>query len=594
MLAPAAVVDCPHADRCAGCPLIAEPYPAQLSYKQNAVAQALARYAELAEVTPEATTPAEPLLGYRLRAKLVSKGRSLGLYAKGSHFVVDIPQCRVLSPVVARTVAAVREALPFSFPLLALDVREADRGTLVTLVVAPDLSEGEVRRAAEALMERHPEILGVSSSRRAPRSAQVLGTSPAPLVGLATAPHRLGAGIPFHEAIPGGFVQAHAGQTVKLHAAIEAALSRTLGGLRGRRILELYAGAGALALRLAAKGAQVTAVDSFAPNLAKLERTARAQKLQLCTLALPAEDALATGERPDAILVDPPRRGLSPTVRRALAQLQPRALIYVSCEPRTLARDLFHFRHLGLHVEQVTPWDMIPLSDSVESLSVLKPGRPPALRVLYEDATLLAIEQPALDSINLKSDNPGSVLRRVRDLPGNAEALPVPGLEPDSSGICLFARQPAALAEVSRALVDGKKYYLSLVRGIIRPKGRVERPAHGGRAATRYRRERVVGTHSLIRAFAEPGQRPQLRAHLASIGHPVLGDARSGDAASNRYFDERHGLDRPFLHCARLEFDLAGAAIVIESELAPDLGAVLESLAAPPSVELEEAAPSCE
>jgi 23S rRNA (uracil1939-C5)-methyltransferase len=591
VLAPTPAIECLHADRCAGCPLIHEPYSAQLAKKQAALAHSLSGYRELSALAPTTIVAAEPVLGYRLRAKLVAEGSALGLYARGSHAVVDIPHCRVLSPVVARSVAAVRAKLPFAFPLLALDVREADRGTLLTLIVPQDANEASVRRTAEALMKAEPEILGVSLSRRAVRSAQVLGSAPVPLVGLASAPHRLDPGAPFHEAVPGGFVQAHAAQTNKLHSAIEAALSRALGGLRGRQLLELYAGAGALSLRLAAKGAKVSAVDSFGPGLSRLERVARAQKLELKTRALSAEEALASGERPDAVLVDPPRRGLSQAVRRAIAELRPRALVYVSCEPKTLARDLFHFRHLGLEVAELSPWDMIPQSESVETLALLKPGQPPALRVLHEDATLLAVEHAAIDTNTRQGDYPGSMLRRIRELPGNAEAVLVPGLEPDVSGICLVARRPLALPELSQALLRGKRQYLALVRGIIRGKGRVERPARDGRAATRYRRERVVGTHSLVRAFPEPGQRSQLRQHLGSIDHPVLGDTRFGDAASNRYFEERHGLDRPFLHCARLELELAGATITIESELAADLAQVLESLAAPPSVEHEEAAP---
>jgi 23S rRNA (uracil1939-C5)-methyltransferase len=246
-----------------------------------------------------------------------------------------------------------------------------------------------------------------------------------------------------------------------------------------------------------------------------------------------------------------------------------------------------------MSVERLTPWDMIPLSLSVESLAILKPSAPPAPRILYQDETCLAIERPPFTHLTLEGDRSSAgLLRRVRELPGCAEAELVPGLEPEASGICLVARRAASRAELARALLAGKKSYLALVRGIARPKGRIERTAPGGHAATRYRRERVVGTHSLIRAFAEPGQRSQLRPHLASIGHPVLGDDVSGDEASNRYFDERHGLDRPFLHCARVELELAAGSLSIESELAPDLAATLTSLDAPASVELDEAPPS--
>jgi len=236
---------------------------------------------------------------------------------------------------------------------------------------------------------------------------------------------------------------------------------------------------------------------------------------------------------------------------------------------------------------ELTPWDMIPLSDSVETLAILRPAAPAALNVLHEDATLLAVEQsPYWD---FTPEGEGSLLGRVRLLPGNAGALPVPGLEPEASGVRLFARRPEVLGELGNALFLGQKEYSGLVRGIIRSKGRIQRAARDGRGATRYRRERVVGTHSLVRAFPEAGQPSRLRQHLANIGHPVLGDARFGDAASNRYFDERHGLDRLFLHCARLVLQHAGRELVLESALAPDLAAVLEGLASP-SIDANEAA----
>jgi 23S rRNA (uracil1939-C5)-methyltransferase len=374
---------------------------------------------------------------------------------------------------------------------------------------------------------------------------------------------------------------------------VEALLSATLGGLRGRRVLELYAGAGALSLRLAQRGAQVSSVDSFRPNLARLEQAARAQGLTLSTRAVSAEIALTAVERPDAVIVDPPRRGLSQAVRRALGELAPRAVVYISCEPRTLARDLSHLRQLGLSAESTTPWDMIPLSDAVETITLLKPSAPPPLRILYQSPKLLAVERPA-STITPEGDKFAPLLERIRQLPGYAEAVLPSELDPVGSGICLAASQPRVLAELRAALQSGSQHYLCLVRGIARQKGRIERPTRAGRSSTRYRRERVVGTHSLLCVQPEPGQRSELRRHLASIGHPVLGDARYGDAPSNRYFDEKHGLDRAFVHCSRVELQLEGAPITIESELAPDLAAVLESLETPPSVELEETTPSGE
>ena len=580
----ASTLTCVHAARCPGCPLLALPYPEQLARKQEHLRQALAAYPALSHVPVAATRPAAPVTGYRLRAKLVVAGRALGLFAEGSHEVVDTPQCVVLAPSVARVVAIVRAALPLELELLAIDVRAADDGVLLTLIAPRGSDVGAARRAAAALMAKSSEILGVALAERAPRSAQVLGSAPTPLCGAGFARQRFAANAPWHRAVPGGFVQSHGGQTAALHAAIEAALAANLSGLAGRRILELYAGEGALALRLAARGADVTVADSFAPNLAQLEHSARSQGLRVTTLAASAEQALARVAVPDALLVDPPRRGLSPAVRGALGRLAPGVLLYVSCEPATLARDLSHLRELGFAVEATTPWDMIPLSESVETLALLKRGAAPPARVLYEDAALIAVDKPPHLPTTPQGEHSRSLLDAVRALPDAAEAVPIHRLDVGTSGVCLFARRPEHVQALAAALARGEKTYVLAARGVVHKKGRCERPIPDAgalrAAATSYRREAVVGTHSLVRACPQQGRRHQIRRHFAGIGHPLLGDARYGDPASNRFFEQRHGLDRTFLHCAEISLARGAESLSLRSPLAPDLEAVLTSLRA--------------
>ncbi|MGH7298657.1 MAG: hypothetical protein ACRELB_27195, partial [Polyangiaceae bacterium] len=89
--------------------------------------------------------------------------------------------------------------------------------------------------------------------------------------------------------------------------------------------------------------------------------------------------------------------------------------------------------------------------------------------------------------------------------------------------------------------------------------------------------------HSVLRVVPEQGRTHKIRRHLAAIGHPVLGDDRYGHPTTNRYFEEKNGLDRTFLHCVRLELDHpdTGTRHVIESPLPGDLRAVLERTAGP-------------
>lgn len=576
---------CPHAERCSGCALIRQPYPEQLAWKRDLLWRSLSAYAELSDLSPAPTVSADAQTRYRVRAKLVTSQGALGLFARGTHDVVDIPDCRVLSPNVARVAAAIRESLPLPFMLFGVDIREVDAGALVTWVVAEDTDQALVAHATARLVAREPLVVGVAVSRRASSAARLLVGVPRQISGVTSAPHRLVLGQPFQEVTFGSFVQAHPGQASRLYAAVQSALSARLGDLRGVSVLELYAGSGALALTLAGAGAVVTAVESFEPAASSITRAARAQGISLSALALSAEAALdrATGVR--AVVLNPPRRGLSPEVRLKLGKLRPEVLVYVSCAPATLARDLSHLARLGLGVELAVPFDMIPLSDAVEALVVLVPRPAPAPRLLYEDDLLVAVDKPPFLPTTPQGEHTDSLLARVRQLSGLANAVPVHRLDSGTSGVCLFARSPESANVGARALSSGTKDYLTLLRGIVRPKGSIHRPLRDGLerrdALTRYRRTRVIGTHSLVRAQPEHGRQHQIRRHFASLTHPVLGDPRYGDRHSNRYFAERHGLDRPFLHAESITLTFGERKVRINAELAPDLVAVLVSLEAP-------------
>jgi 23S rRNA (uracil1939-C5)-methyltransferase len=292
--------------------------------------------------------------------------------------------------------------------------------------------------------------------------------------------------------------------------------------------------------------------------------------------------AAGEGAALDAVLVNPPRRGLAPPVRTALAVLRPRLISYVSCEPETLARDLAHFALLGYRAAPVEAFDMIPWSDAVESLARLEPGPPPAPQVLFEDATSIALNKLPFEPTTPRGEPGSSLLERARRTLGEPELTPVHALDTTTSGVCWFARRPGHVALLAEALALGETTYLALARGITHGKGKISRPlVDAGKrrpAVTRYRRTAVAGGHSLLELHPQQARKHQVRRHLASIGHAVLGDARYGQEASNRHFEHRHGLDRPFLHCATLRVPLEHGLVEISAPLAGDLAAVLAGL----------------
>jgi 23S rRNA (uracil1939-C5)-methyltransferase len=577
-----ALVLCPHSRRCPGCPLIDLDYGAQLGRKRDLLAQALGAYPGLgAELS--ATTPAEPVTGFRVRVKLVADRRALGLFARGTHEVVDIPDCRVQRPRVLAVTAALRKSLPLLGPVSSFDVRQADDGVLVTAAVDPRLTPAARRAVAEQLAALDAGITSVAVSTREPDAPQLLGRALSVLVGPSELRHTPDPSAPFHYAAHGAFTQAHPGQLARLHAALEASLAEAFRAPAAPpRVLELYAGSGALSLRLAARGYAVTLVEAFEPAVRMAERAAAEQGLTLT--AVTADAAATLGElarkhaRFDAIIVNPPRRGVTPEVRRLLAALAPARLLYISCAPETLARDAAHLALLGLGLRRVTPFDMIPLSAAVEALALLEPAPPPPPRVLAEGPSFLVVEKLPHEPVKPEPGTRTSLETRVRKLPNGEHAVAVDALDAEASGACLFARSPAHGALLEAALARGRTEAFALVRGVIRAQSKLpERPGLG--KAARYERIETGESHSLVVVSAPPGAFADATAAFASFRHPVLGDARRGDRRANVHVGLRHGLDRAFWHRRRLALEVDGAPVVIDCPLAPDLAAALRSLA---------------
>jgi 23S rRNA (uracil1939-C5)-methyltransferase len=587
---------CQHSERCGGCSFMGSTLGEQLASKRAQVRRALARYPALAELPVSELVPAEGMLGYRSRAKLVvSADGAIGLFARGGgHEVVDIPGCRVLHPLLLQVVAELRARLKAqSVRVSGFDLRlvsgEAEPGVLLT-VTGDEAARAALQAFAEGLSSV-PGVLGVALRAQPKGAVQQLEGVPEPVSGPAVARDTLGSSGLYHYASHGSFVQVHRAQAAKLSARLIEQLAAALSGVRGRRILELYAGSGALGLALCAQGAQVLCVERYAPALEHALRGQREQRLSgLAAKSGDAEYVLdelaARGERFDAVLVNPPRRGLPARVRARIAELAPRALIYVSCEPSTLARDLSDLAQRGLAAVGVEPFDMMPLASDVESLALLAPAPPTRIPVLYEDAQLLVVDKPPYLPTIPEAEHALCVLTRLQVEHGLPELSAVHRLDAGTSGVCIFAKSRADVAELSARLAQGHKQYLALVRGKLRLKGIVRAPLREQgktrQATTRYSRAESVAGHALVRVRPEQGRTHQVRKHMAALGHPVLGDARYGDAASNRYFVHKHGLQRAFLHAWRIAWPAAAdkPPLAFEAALAPDLAAVLASLRA--------------
>jgi 23S rRNA (uracil1939-C5)-methyltransferase len=578
-------VSCPHAPPCPGCPLIQHAYGEQLLAKREHVRAVTTRFPELRSVAVDAVHEAEPIVGYRARAKLVVDGTHIGLFERGGHDVVDIPECRVLEPSLSRVAALIRGMLPLAVPLRAVDLQRSEEGVLVTLVVPDGTDASKAQEEAARIAESSTDIAGIALSHRDEASHQVLGRAPSALWGKGRATLHVDPAGPFHFVAAGGFAQAHPGQQRALLDAI-ARVIEDHRPLRGARVLDLYSGSGALALSLADKGARVLAAEAYEPASELCRAAAAAQHLDVTAratdVAVTTHEVALDGTKLDAIVVNPPRRGVSPSVRADLGELSAPLLIYVSCEPTTLCRDAADLARRGFALEGLRPYDMMPLTDEVETLAIFRRAAPPLPEVLHADERLIAVVKSPHEPTIPQGEHASSLLGRVRRLDGAEHAVPVHRLDLGTSGVCLFARRPEHAHALSRALALGEKEYIALARGILREKGSVRRHLlERGRpqtARTRYTRRDVVSGHSLISVRPDEGRKHQIRRHLSSLGHPIVGDERYGDPRTNHHFSQRHFLDRTFLHCARILLAREEGELELVAPLAPDLELVLESL----------------
>jgi 23S rRNA (uracil1939-C5)-methyltransferase len=578
---------CDHLTLCSGCPHLGVPYERQLQIKHARVVAALSRYDDLHDIHVEPVLGSDLQLGYRTRAKLmVAPGGKIGLYARDrDHQVVDIPGCKVLTPLVARVVAGLRAMLTAGSlgltagrELVAIDVREAetDEGArvLLTLVVRRDRrpSEAKLREAGSRVMAAIEQVQGVAVNLRERGSVQVLGAQTWLVAGVGMVPDRLGG--TYHHATFGAFTQVHRHQAARVHELVAGAIGATVGAIEGKRVLELYGGAGALGLGLVRRGAHVSMIESFAPAVDRAVQAAREQGFEGRYQAVAGDAAVAAKRlgdakaRFDVVVVNPPRRGMAPEVRQRIAGVGAKAIGYVSCDPDTLARDLADLARRGYRTSAVQPLDMIPQTDQVECFAWLVRGEPVAPRVLVRAPRLMAVACAAHDQNGAKGAG------RWRSVLRHEWEVVTADHEHDLSGmaICVASGDTDAAAALTADPESSEVFVVLCV-------GRV--PSRGRRGLA-WRRLAMMGGHSLVWVERRGMAGGPVTQALSRAGLRVVGDKRWGHAGTNAYFEERFGLDRPFAH--RYLVRLGGGSVsslpvqAIRSPLAGDLVAVLARL----------------
>ncbi len=350
---------CDLAGRCGGCTWQHVAPVRQTALRREVVADQLRSVRPLG-LEVQVGYAAREALGYRRRVKLHYRhgpaGLILGFRRAQAHELVDVPACPVLEPALARACARVRDLAPH-LPAQGnvLGLCDGRRVVLGLPGVAPSPAR---LAAAEAILDQ--TLVGVVF--RGGRRRGHVGHDRLLLDAEDDLP-----GIPV---TPFVFTQAQSAGNRALvgHVVAQAACD-------GRDVLELFCGAGNFTRALARRARRLWAVDEDREAIATLRETIRRHRLRVHARRGRADRTLRRwledGRRAQVVVLDPPRAGLGLDVARDLARLRPERVVYVSCDPATLARDLAPLVAGGLRLAAVHTFDLMPHTAHVETVATL-------------------------------------------------------------------------------------------------------------------------------------------------------------------------------------------------------------------------------
>lgn len=356
---------CQYFAACGGCHYQHADYAAQLENKRAILKETLLRNGKLEWKDEIITHSGEPW-GYRNRSRLKVRGGAdfaIGYYRMGSHELLPVKQCPISSPAINRVLGHVWELgeggkVPAEINEIEFFADHADTKMVLEIYLAPDAPE--MREFAAALQAKAPEIKGIAffveNAAPEPGSGQ-----PKYTVGDGVLPYQVGE--KSFRVSAGSFFQGN-------RYLVRELVQTVVGDFHGKIAMDLYAGVGLFATHLSKRFDQVFAVESAPVSATDLQANAVKNVVPVLSTAegfLPR----CINMQPDLVVVDPPRAGLGTKATQLLAALRVKRIVYVSCDPATLARDTRLFLETGYHVEEVHMVDLFPQTFHIESVVLL-------------------------------------------------------------------------------------------------------------------------------------------------------------------------------------------------------------------------------
>lgn len=378
---------CPLFERCGGCQIMHLSYQKQLETKRQRVIDAFERIGQFKGIAVEPCIASPSPLAYRNKIQMPVRNTPngeviFGLYAKGSHNLVEVDYCEIHCPLGEKIFQAAASIIKKSSlraydpasrqgelrHLLIKSAQQTQEGLVILVTHGPKTAD--LVAIGEKLIQSCPEVKGVVHNRNERGDNVILGEDYTLLAGSLSIEEQL-CGLTF-KISPASFFQVNPMQAENMY---EQAIA--FAGLTGTEtVLDAYCGVGTLALIFAKKAKKVIGIDCVGAAIEDAMENGKLNGIDnaefLCGDVKRKVKDLADI---DLVLLNPPRQGCEAEVLQQVHAVNPQVIIYISCDPATLARDLSILMPLGYTVETVQPFDMFPQTAHVETVVKLQNKR---------------------------------------------------------------------------------------------------------------------------------------------------------------------------------------------------------------------------
>ena len=408
---------CPVHGKCGGCQLLDMPYEKQLKQKQKQVSKLLKPYCNTEKIIGmdnpfHYRNKVHAVFGHRKDGTVIS-----GIYQQGTHFIVPVDECLIEDKRADAIIRDIRDLLK-SFKIKTYN-EDTGYGLFRHVLVRTGHHSGQVmvvlvlgspilpskNNFVKALRKLHPEITTIILNVNNQKTSMILGEKETVLYGKGYIEDELCGHI--FRISSKSFYQVNTAQTEKLYTkAIE------LAGLTGKeRVIDAYCGIGTIGLIASDKAKEVISVE-LNPDAVK-DAIVNAKRNGIKNVHFYQNDAgvfmrqmADEGESADVVFMDPPRSGSDEKFLSSVVTLNPKRVVYVSCDPTTLARDLKYLTKHGYSAVTVVPVDMFPATEHVETVVLLSKGEVDSKKIRVEFS---------LEDMDMSEFQDGATYTQIKD-----------------------------------------------------------------------------------------------------------------------------------------------------------------------------------